>query len=127
MIKLIKKSIRKLSKPRNLLFLGALFLLLAFSLHAVVHHEHPYEIFGNNPTQAYLHGGDKKYWWMIVLAAYLFIAGAASLLARNQLLTPRAILPSSFGHLYLRVDLSKLFDPLRKALREGRLQRKICD
>lgn len=122
MIKIIKKSIKKLPKPRNLLFLIALFLVLAMVWHALeFHHEHPREIFGDNATQAFLHGGDKKYWWMVILAAYLFIAGSAALLA------PGAILPSTFGPLYLRIDFSKLFDPLRIALREGRLQRKICD
>jgi len=128
MVKFIKKSVRKLSKPRNLLFLTALFLLLALGLHASeIHHEHPQEIFGSDATQAYLHGGDKKYWWMILLAAYLAIAGSAFLVAKNQLLAPRAILSSSLGPLYLHIELSKLFDPLRIALREGRLHRKICD
>jgi len=127
MIKFTKKSVRKLSKPRNILFLTALLLMLALGLHALeIHHEHPKEIFGSDATQAYLHGGDKKYWWMIILAAYLAIAASTFLTAKNQLLASRAILPSSFGPPYLRIDLSKLFDPLRIAFRRGILNPKLC-
>lgn len=126
-ISVMKKLLRNLAKPKNILFFVALFLVLAMGWHALeFHHEHPQEIFGNDATQVFLHGGDKKYWWMVILAAYLFIASATVLRSKNQLLVQRVAL-SSVGPLYLRVDLSKLFDPLRIALREGRLQRKICD
>ena len=45
-------------------------------LHAIIaNHEHPHEIFGDNPVQAALHGSDKK-WWLVALAVIGVILSA---------------------------------------------------
>ena len=118
---------RKPLHIENILLCAALLLVLAIVGHAFeFHHEHSHEIFGTDAAHAYLHGGDKKYWWIVILAAYFFIARSTALLSKTRLLIQHATL-HSLRFFDLHFDISKLFNPIRIALREGRLQRKICD
>jgi len=116
---------KKYFKLWNLFLFVAVLLLLSFGLHAFIPHEHPKEIFGQDPINAYLHGEDRKKLLAILLASALF-ALAVSLKPRiTQRETVSQI--SSFGPLYLSIDLSPLFDPLRVAFRRGILHPKIYE
>ena len=121
----MKESIFRLLHPKNILFLAALFLLLALGLHALeFYHGHPREIFGD-ATAAYMHGGDKKLWLLLYMAFVnsILVLGVRSFINRDK---KNGVLGSSLGAVFLVLDFSKLYDPIRLALREGRLQRKIC-
>ncbi len=116
-----RRFLRTISK--NILLITAFFILFAIGFHAVEsHHEHS-EIFGSSEVQAYLHGGDKKLWLLAALGLMGilgagFIPHAAS---HHFFLGKYAIRHAS----HLLNDLSKLFDPLRRALRAGILNPKL--
>lgn len=93
-------------------FLAAI-LFLAISLHTIhFDHDHPREIFGDEP-QAIMHGGDKK-WFGDVLVPLI--------------VTPFIILlrsPVALPVVFFVFLFYKFFDPLQEALRRGILHSKI--
>jgi len=117
----MKKFLRKLLKARNLLLIIAFLMITSLSLHAVIPHDHPAEIFGTG-IQAALHGTDKKWWLLILLTSFLFLFSGS---IKNTLNSGRSISPShSF---WLTFNFSKIFDPIREALRTGILNPKLCE
>lgn len=112
----MKKFLKKSLKTRNLLLVTAFLIASVLFLHAAIPHDHPGEIFGNG-IQAALHGSDKK-WWLLILLTSLLLAFGNSI--KNRVVGERQITsPTSF---WLTFDFSKIFDPLREALRRGILQ-----
>src|SRR3989344_8345435 len=114
----VKKSIFCLFHPKNILFLAVLFLLFALGLHAFeFYHEHQKEIFGDDATAAYMHGGDKKLWLLLymVFISFIPVLGIQSLVNRHK---KNGVLGSSPGAVFLVFDFSKLNDPIRLALRK---------
>lgn len=97
-------------------------LLMYFVLHDIIPHKHPSEIYGTG-IQAIFHGSDRK-WWYLMLLAFIFVA--VDLLRKWRLQTYlRQSVAISFY--YLRIDISKLFNPILQALRTGILNPKLCD
>lgn len=121
-ISIMMRFIRNSLKPRNILFFIALFLLLSLSLHTVIHHGHPGEMSGNE-IQAVLHGNDKKWWILLLLAS--FILALSCLLKRGLANIQSAFVCTSAFR--LTFYFSKIFDPIRKALRRGILHPKLCE
>jgi len=117
------KELAKL-KPDDVLFFTAIFLLIVLGAHIVhLDHDHPKEVFGEG-IQAALHGEDKKWWLMFLIASISSCVGVLTLktlLRENE--THKEHL-HQFPH--FNADLTKLFDPLRIAFREGILHPKIC-
>lgn len=121
----MRKLLGKSTKIEDFLFIVALLLVSILILHAFIPHHHPEEIFGHDQVQAALHGEDKKWWAVLALSTLLFALGTG-LAAKSA----DALLSSSQGLFkphFSALDISKLFDPVRIALREGRLQRKTYD
>jgi len=107
---------------KNLLLIIAIILVTGMLLHAVIPHDHPEEIFGIG-IQAALHSTDKK-WWLLLLLSSFFIAFGG--LLKNGLTDKHSI----FAHrlsFWLTFDFSKIFDPIREALRTGILNPKLCE
>jgi len=112
---------KKLFELKYLLIAMAVLMLLSLSVHALIPHDHPQEIFGTG-MQAALHGNDKK-WWILLLLAALLVLFRNSI--KNDLDNNRQILARrSF---WLTSNLSNIFDPIREALRRGILNPKLCE
>jgi uncharacterized membrane protein len=117
----MKCFLKKSLKIRNLLLIIAFLIITALSLHAVITHDHPEDVFGSG-MQAALHGNDKKWWLLLFLAAFLVLFGNS---IKNVLDKNRQIFPShSF---WLTFNFSNIFDPIREALRTGILNPKLCE
>jgi hypothetical protein len=96
-------------------------MVTALSLHAVIPHDHPEEVFGTG-IQAALHGNDKKWWLLLLVAAFFVLFGNS---VKNALNKNCQIFPShSF---WLTSNFSNIFDPIREALRRGILHPKLCE
>jgi hypothetical protein len=115
-------QIEAFASEKILLFVSIL-LLTSMGLHFIeLHHEHPEAMFGGEEVQAYLHGGDRK-WWLVFIA--LFVLCQTSNLFRTRVVeVNRPILGQSRS---TESIFSRLFDPLVFAFRSGVLHSKICD
>jgi len=116
------RAAKKLFKLKYLLIAVAVLMLLSLSLHAVIPHDHPKEIFGNG-IQVILHGNDRK-WWILLLLVSLFIASRG--LFKGKLVNTQlaSIRQSAF---WLTFNFSNIFDPIREALRRGILHPKLYE
>lgn len=94
----------------------ALILASWMILHITIPHEHPEEMFGKG-IQAVLHGGDKK-WWLLVLFSFFVALGG---FLKNRF-TGGHLTITRKSSFWLTFDFSKIFDPIREALRRGILQ-----
>ena len=116
-----QRKITRLFRTKNVLFILALLLILSFCLHALSHHEHPKDLFGEGP-QAAFHGEDKK-WWALFIALSLSLAYVSFFRkqrdAASQISRQGETFPPARGSLIL-------FDPLHEALRKGVMHPKIC-
>ncbi len=91
-------------------------------LHTFIPHDHPHEIFGTG-IQAAFHGEDKKWWALLVLVS-LFFALVRFIRERLNVDLKNLACKPCF---YLTLGFSKIFDPIREALRRGILHPKLCD
>jgi len=117
---------RRVFRLRRILFFTALLLLISFAWHEIdFDHDHPHALFGNG-VQALLHGENKK-WWAILLLAALAVLRAS--LWRVGIVAPDA----GEDHFLktqgtaLRAGFARALDPLNVLLRRGIMHPKLCD
>ena len=120
-------SVKKMLKFRYVIIFVAFFILFAMIFHAIgIHHDHIEEIFGHNEQKAFLHGGDKKYWFLALLAIITVAAKAiGNIFNREKYLDDRQLLYSM--SIYFLLVASHIFNPVREALRKGILNPKLCE
>ena len=100
---------------------------IAMIFHAIeIHHEHIEEIFGHGEQKAFLHGGDKKYWFLALLNLIAVAAWTISALCNRRIHGDDRRISHALSRYFLFVA-SKIFDPVREALRTGILNPKLCE
>ncbi len=105
----------------SLIVIIAFILILSFIAHDLIPHHHPSAIYGTG-IQAAFHGNDRK-WWYLMLLAFIFTTAN---LKRKWKLSSQAQRDVSFSSSHLRIDISKVFNPIFQALRTGILNPKLC-
>ncbi len=108
---------------KTIVLIIAIALIASFVLHDIIPHSHPHHLFGTG-IQAAFHGEDKKWWSIIVLASLLLSFAITSRWRLENKLAGKSFLHRSS---YFILDFSKIFNPLREALRRGILHPKLCD
>jgi ATP/ADP translocase len=119
--------VKKILKSRYLIMFMACLLLFAIIFHAIeIHHEHAEEIFGNDEQKAFLHGGDKKYWFAVLLGLIAIVAGTIFSIFNRRKYIDNGQVSYSIS-IYFLLVASKIVDPVREALRRGILNPKLCE
>jgi hypothetical protein len=120
----VKRRLLQAFKRQNVFLAIAFAIVFSLVIHAFdFHHHHPGEVFGHDEYKAFLHGGDKQWWLLLLLSTLSLVFVGFESVSLEKTYEKSLVLVSVFRR---RFDMLKLFDPLQIAFRRGILNAKLC-